>query len=160
GSDESSGSLPVQPQLVEPAAGAVLSTDTPDFVVQNAQGYDEGQATYTLRIAVASTDRDVASLTVSAGKGRTTARFPGPLLRGATLTWRATARNTGGTEVVSDSRTFRLPPVQCAATSNPYAKTVTDSWLSACTLAHNIYNDPQQVLGAPNAGGFGPASYF
>jgi len=160
GNDSGSGPLAARPELVEPAAGAVLATDTPGFVIRNAQGYDEGQATYTIRVAVASTDREVASLTVNAGKERTTARFAGPLLRGATLAWRVTARTTAGTESQSDRATFRLPALQCVSTRDPYAKTVTDWWLPACSLAHNIYNNPQEVLGAPNAGGFGPASFF
>jgi hypothetical protein len=156
----SPGPLPAKPELLDPASGAVLTTDTPSFVIQNAQGYDEGQAAYTIRVAVASTDREVATLTVNAGKGRTTAQFAGPLLRGATLAWRATGRATSGAEVQSDSSTFRLPPVECVATSDPYAKSVTDYWLPACTLAHNIYNNPQEVLGPPNASGHGPASFF
>ncbi len=156
-----SGPLPARPELIEPAGGARLDTDTPTFVVRNAEGYDQGQgATYTFRVAVAATDRFVASLTVTAGQGQTAALFPAPLLRGATLSWRVSANNTAGREVVSDSATFRLPAVQCGTSRDPYAKTVTESWLSACSLAHNTYNNPQEVLGAPNAGGVGPSGFF
>ena len=122
-------------------------------MVRNAAGYDQGEATYTFRVAVASTDRFVASQTVTAGSERTAALFPSPLLRGATLAWRVTARNDSGTEVASESSTFRLPTLQCGTSRDPYAKTVTDSWISACSLANNAYNNTQEVLGAPNARG-------
>ncbi len=158
--DGGSGNLPARPELLEPASGARLDTDTPTFVVRNAQGYDRGQASYTFRVAVASTDRLVSTLTVSAGSEKTAARFPAALLRGATLSWRVTARNSGGSEVVSESSTFRLPAVQCGTSRDPYAKSVTESWISACSLANNIYNNRQEVLGAPNAGGFGPNNFF
>jgi hypothetical protein len=32
-------------------------------------------------------------------------------------------------------------------------------WIPASSLAQNIYNDPQQAVGAPNAGGFGQFDY-
>jgi len=158
--DGGSGNLPARPELLEPASGARLDTDTPTFVIRNAEGYDQGQATYTFRVAVASTDRFVASLTVTAGREKTAALFPAPLLRGATLSWRVAARNSSGSEVVSESSTFRLPTPQCGTSRDPYAKTVTDSWISACSLANNAYNNTQEALGAPNARGNAVSGFF
>ncbi len=160
GDGDGAGNLPARPELLEPASGAQLNTDTPTFVVRNAASYDQGQATYTFRVAVASTDRFVASQTVTAGTERTAALFPFPLLRGATLAWRVTARNNSGTEVTSESSTFRLPAVQCQTSSDRYAKTVTDSWISACSLSHNVYNNTQEVLGSPNARGNNVTGFF
>src|SRR5262245_31107091 len=50
-------------------------------------------------------------------------------------------------------------PVACTGTPSAYARAVVESWLPACSLAQNIYNDPQAALGAPDAAGFGPVSY-
>jgi hypothetical protein len=146
--------------LVEPTSGATLETDTPTFTVRNADGFDSGQADYTFRVTVASTDRHVATLTVPAGRSTTSVRFPQPLLRGATLAWSVTAVTTSGSETASGSANFRLPPVECAQTDDPYAKRVEDFWVPAVCLAQNIYNDPEEVLGPPDAGGFGPDRFF
>src|SRR4029453_4754335 len=97
--------------------------------------------------------RFVASYAVNAGKGETRALFPYPLLRGATLAWRVGARKTGGPEVAPEHSTFRLPAVQCGNSRDPYAKAVTESWIPACSLATNAYNNPQEALGPPNAAG-------
>src|SRR5262249_51397582 len=154
GNDNGSSNLPARPELLEPTSGQRLDTDTPTFVVRNAAGYDEGQATYTINVTVASTNRFVASYDVFPGKGETRAVFPKPLLRGATLAWRVVARKTdGSSEVASDNSTFRLPAVECATPRDPYAKAVTESWIPACSLATNAYNNPQEALGPPNAAG-------
>ena len=50
-------------------------------------------------------------------------------------------------------------PVTCTGTPSAYAKAVVDSWLPACSLAQDIYNDPQAALGPPDAAGSGPVSY-
>jgi hypothetical protein len=50
-------------------------------------------------------------------------------------------------------------PVACTGTPSAYARTVVESWLPACSLAQNIYNDPQAALGPPDAAGSGPVSY-
>jgi hypothetical protein len=148
-----SSNLPARPELLEPSSGQRLDTDTPTFVVRNAAGYDEGEATYTFNITIASTNRFVASYAVNASKGQTRAVFPYPLLRGATLAWRVVARNSSGNEVASDNSTFRLPAVQCGNSRDPYAKAVTESWIPSCSLAQNAYNNPQEALGPPNAAG-------
>jgi hypothetical protein len=36
---------------------------------------------------------------------------------------------------------------------------VAEWWIPASSLAQNIYNDPQQALGAPNAAGFAPSNF-
>jgi hypothetical protein len=51
------------------------------------------------------------------------------------------------------------PPVACTGTPSAYANAVVDWWIPRCSLAQNIYNDPQQALGPPDSTGFGPASY-
>jgi len=157
---ETPGPLPPQPTLVEPSSGATLATDSPIFTVRNASGFDAGQADYTFWVTVASTGRHVASLTVPAGRSTTSIQFPRPLLRGATLAWNVTAVTALGEETASGTATFRLPPVECGSTSDPYAKTVEGFWVPAVCLANNIYNDPQEVLGPPDAGGFGPDGFF
>jgi hypothetical protein len=44
------------------------------------------------------------------------------------------------------------PPVSEGATAQPsYARAVVDWWLPACSLAGNRYNDPEEVLDAPDA---------
>ena len=50
-------------------------------------------------------------------------------------------------------------PDPCLTAASQYATAVVDWWIPACSLAQNIYNDPQQALGPANAAGFGPASY-
>jgi hypothetical protein len=155
----SPGPLPTQPELVSPKNGETVPTDTPVFTVLNGRGFDEGQADYTFRVSIASTDRDVASMTVHAGRGQTSTRFPKPLLRGATLAWQVTARKTSGEEVVSTSSTFRVPSVTCVATSGRFAKKVVDWWVSTCSLLTNLYNDPNAVLGPPDAQEIAPGAY-
>ena len=36
---------------------------------------------------------------------------------------------------------------------------MSEWWIPARSLAHNIYNNPQAAVGPPNAGGFGPGVY-
>ena len=36
---------------------------------------------------------------------------------------------------------------------------VVDSWIPSCSLAQDIYNDPQQALGREDAGGSGPLNF-
>lgn len=153
------GPLGPRPVLVDPVNGARVSSDSPTFTIRNAQGFDGSGATYTFRVAVAGTDREVASATVGAGTGSTSTRFDRPLLRGALLAWRVTGRNASG-EVVSDSATFRLPAVSCQSGQSPWAKSVVEWWLPACSLATNAYNNPQEVLGEPNAGEFARGGPF
>ena len=50
-------------------------------------------------------------------------------------------------------------PTPCAPATSPYAVAVAEWWIPASSLAQNIYNDPQQALGAPNVGGFGPSNF-
>lgn len=152
--------LPPQPELVEPVSGTTLDTDSPVFTVRNANGFDSGEADYTFWVTVASTDRQVATLTVPAGRSTTSVRFPEPLLRGATLAWSVTAVTASGAETASGSATFRLPPVDCVQTDDPYAKQAAGFWVPAVCLAQNIYNDPDEALGPPDAGGSGPDQFF
>ena len=50
-------------------------------------------------------------------------------------------------------------PTPCAAPTSPYAIGVAEWWIPAGSLAGSLYTDPQQALGAPNVGGFGPNNY-
>jgi hypothetical protein len=43
------------------------------------------------------------------------------------------------------------PEPQAAAAADAHAVAVVDWWLPQCTLDHNGYNDPQQVVGPPDA---------
>lgn len=50
-------------------------------------------------------------------------------------------------------------PTPCPAATSAYAKAVTEWWIPASSLAQNMYNNPQDAVGEPNAGGFGPSNY-
>jgi hypothetical protein len=50
-------------------------------------------------------------------------------------------------------------PTACVGTPSAYARAVSDWWIPRCSTDHNVYNDPQKALGAPDAEGFGPESY-
>ena len=50
-------------------------------------------------------------------------------------------------------------PAACTGTPSAYAQAVSDWWVPRCSLEQNIYNDPLEALGPPNAAGFGPVSY-
>jgi hypothetical protein len=51
------------------------------------------------------------------------------------------------------------PPSYCTSPPAAYAQAVNDWWIPSCSLAQNIYNDPQEALGPPNAAGSGPDHY-
>lgn len=50
-------------------------------------------------------------------------------------------------------------PTPCAPTTSAFATRVVESWIPASSLAQNIYNDPTQAVGAPDAGGRGPRNF-
>lgn len=50
-------------------------------------------------------------------------------------------------------------PSYCTSPPATYGQAVTDWWLPSCSLAQNIYNDPKETLGPPNAAGYGPDHY-
>jgi len=50
-------------------------------------------------------------------------------------------------------------PTPCAKATQPYGTSVVEWWVPSASLAQNIYNDPQDAVGAPNAGGVGPSDY-
>jgi hypothetical protein len=51
------------------------------------------------------------------------------------------------------------PPNYCTSPPSAYGQKVVDWWLPACTLGQNIYSNPEEVLGPPNASGSGPDHY-
>ena len=59
----------------------------------------------------------------------------------------ASARSAGGGCL---SPVASLPDVGTRGAAS-YAKTVVDWWLPLCSIERDAYNDPQQVLGAPDA---------
>lgn len=146
-----SSTLPAAPVPITPMAGATVTVDRPTFTVQNARGYDSGQATYTFELATGSGTKVLATTSAPAGSGTTSATFADALPRGLSLSWRALARNATG-EVASDRVVFQPAAVDCAGAGNRYAKAVVESFLTECSLRHNSYNDPDEVLGAPDAG--------
>ncbi len=50
-------------------------------------------------------------------------------------------------------------PDPCASAPSRYGVAVSDDWIPACSLAQDIYNDPKEALGPPNAAGRGPDRY-
>jgi hypothetical protein len=44
-------------------------------------------------------------------------------------------------------------PDPCASAASAYAQAVVESWIPACSLEGNVYNDPREALGPPNAAG-------
>ena len=50
-------------------------------------------------------------------------------------------------------------PTPCPTASSAYATAVAESWIPACSLAQNIYNDPLKALGRADAAGSGPRNY-
>jgi hypothetical protein len=151
---------PAPPVLVSPVGGEQVGNDTPTFVVRNAApGFGPGQGTYIFDITSDGGLRRILTFSAPAGDGTTSAAAPEPLPRGMVLRWQVTASN-GSAEQVSTSTTFRLPAVNCQASGDPYAKDWVDWFVPGCSLAMNHYNDPDDVLGEPDAGGRGPDSFF
>jgi len=67
----------------------------------------------------------------------------------------ATFSSCGGTPTPTPTPT----PDPCTGTAGLYATAVVNSWIPRCSLAQNVYNDPTEALGAPNAAGFAPVYY-
>ena len=148
------------PVLITPTGNEQAASDTPTFTVRNALNYDQGQATYTFRLTTVSGQREIASGAVPAGLGRTSAMFAAPLPRGMTLAWSVMAQSAASEVSSCDRRPSAPSRWPARRAGRPYAKSVVDSFLSACSQAHNKYNDPREVLGPPDAGGAGPDMYF
>jgi hypothetical protein len=142
---------------MSPIDGAQGATDSPTFTVQNAQGFDLGQAQYLFEVLTQGKGMVVASATVPAGRTTTAASFAVP--RGMSLAWRATAIAAVG-QVASSTALFKMPPVVCPPLGDGWAKAVVDVFLPFCAHMPNIYNDPNDVLGPYDAGGYGPNNYF
>ena len=62
-------------------------------------------------------------------------------------------QHLGGPKPCPARATFRLPPVECGTSEDPYAQSVEGFWVPAVCLAQNIHNDPEEALGPPNYGG-------
>jgi hypothetical protein len=142
---------PTVPVPIDPASGASVTADRPTFTVRNAQGYDQGAATYTFELANASGAQVLSKVDVPAGRSTTSAPFPIPMPRGLMLSWRAIATNGAGATVASARVSFRPPGAECVTGRGPYAKRVVDLFLTNCSRRNNSYNDPEEVLGRPDA---------
>ena len=143
--------FPGPPILVSPLDGAQVDSDTPTFVVRNAgPDFGLGQATYTFEITSRTAARPIQSFNVPAGDGSTSATAPEPLPRGMLLRWSVIARNANAAQTSGTSH-FRLPPVACGPGGSPYAKRWVDWFVPDCSLQQNSYNDPDEVLGRPDA---------
>src|SRR6185436_3089096 len=116
---------PAQPVLLEPIAGAQATSDTPVFRIQNAKGFDAGQAEYVFTIQSADGARILQTFTLAAGAQKTAAIPPVKLPRGLTLGWTVTGRSAQGS-VTSARETFRTPAVACLSGRDPFAKAVVD----------------------------------
>jgi hypothetical protein len=68
------------------------------------------------------------------------------------------AASCGPTEP-SPSPSPSATPNPCATAPSAHATAGDDSWIPACALAQDIYNDPTKALGAPDAGGSGPNNF-
>jgi len=151
--------LGAEPVPLSPVGGAQVTTDTPTFTVQNARGFDIGQAQYAFEVVTQGKGTVMASVTVPAGRTTTAATFLSPLPRGMNLAWRATAQGSTS-QVASATALFRMPAVACLPLGDGWAKAVVNVFLPFCPQMPNIYNDPADVLGPYDAGGFGPFNYF
>lgn len=143
--------LPARPVAVTPAAGSQVSTDTATFTVQNARGFDQGQADYTFELSSASGRISISSVKVAAGSRTTSTTLSVP--RGMGLSWSVTAASPSGASVSSDPVSITGAAVTCPAAASPYAKKVIDWFIPECSLQHNRYNDVQEVLGPPDSSG-------
>src|SRR5262245_54056626 len=79
---EDDPSLPAAPVPQSPAEGSQAGSDTPSLTVRNARGFNTSSAQYTFEVTTRSGARTVATVTVSAGRGTTSATFAAPLPRG------------------------------------------------------------------------------
>jgi hypothetical protein len=145
------------PVPVSPINGAQVTTDSPVFTVQNAQGFDSGQAQYRFEVVTQGKGTVVASATVPAGHSMTAASFAVP--RGISLALRAMAIGPAS-QIPSSTALFKMPAVACQPLGDGWAKAVVDVLLPFCPQMPNIYNNPNDVLGPYDAGGFGPNNYF
>jgi len=57
------------------------------------------------------------------------------------------------------SPTPTATPSFCTAPPAAYGQSVTEWWLPNCDVNRNLYNNPNEALGPPNAGGIGPNNY-
>jgi hypothetical protein len=144
------------PVPVSPIDNAQVTTDSPAFTVRNARGFDRNQAQYLFEVVTQGTGAVVASASVPAGTTTTVATIPVP--RGMSLAWRATAQGAGG-QVASALAQFRMPAVACQPLGEGWAASVVSAVLPFCPQFPNIYNDPSEVLGPYDAGGFGPNNF-
>jgi hypothetical protein len=138
--------------------GAAVDILTPGLVVQNARGFDAGQATYDFQLLDGADVVLQRMDGIPAGAGRTEATVPRPLVRGVAYRWKAVGRAADRT-VESRPASFEVV-VQCGA-GDGYARAVVDSFVTPCTSRTNraAFLDPGQVLGAPDARGQTEQSY-
>jgi hypothetical protein len=149
GDEDDDAGLPAAPVLVAPAGGAQLSTDMPTFTVRNARGYNSTAATYNFQVLTRSGAHPIASMSVPAGRGTTSTVFPAALPRGMSLTWKVTASASSG-QVTSPTGTFTTVAVECQSVAGAFGKVVVEVSIPSCSLQHNSYNDPEEVLGPPD----------
>ena len=90
-------------------------------------------------VAVAAAVRDSAN---ADGARQLLAFLKSARGRAVLASWLSEASEVGALDIIG-------PPVTAVATG--YAAAVVDWWLPRCTLEHNGYNDPNQVLGPPDA---------
>lgn len=150
GDDDDDATLPAAPVLVTPAGGAQLTSDMPTFTVRNARGFNGSAATYTFQVLTRSGLREIATMPVTGGRGTTSAVFAAPLPRGMSLTWRVNASGATG-QVASPTGTFTTMAVECLSVGGAFGKSVVEWSIPACSLERNRYNDPEDVLGPPDA---------
>ena len=149
--------LGAEPVPLSPIDNAQVTTDNPTFTVQNARGFDIGQAQYLFEVLTQGKGTVIATVSVPAGRSTTAATLFVP--RGMSLAWRATAQGSAG-QAASATALFRMPSITCLPITDGYARSVVDVFLPFCAQMPNIYNDPNDVLGPYDAGGFGPNNYF
>src|SRR5215470_15967829 len=79
--------LPPKPVALSPVGGTQVTTDLPVLSVQNAKGFDSGQATYAFHILNQDGSKELATFSVPAGAATTQSAPPSSLPRGHILTW-------------------------------------------------------------------------
>ena len=134
------------------APGPVTATDVPALVAKavGVRGSPRAGAARAFLDFIAAGPGNAAFR--SCGRGTMTLRPAWKLLP-------LVAAVACGSDPPNPSPSPSASATPCPAATSAYGVSVAEWWIPASSLAQNIYNNPQEAVGAPNAGGFGPSNY-